>query len=132
MPEAERSALKKLRWSASKTGDKNPMTKRTGRSHPAWKGECDDGYGYKTILHKGKRQFVHRLVMAKALGLELLPRKFEVHHVDNNPKNNEIDNLALVTKKAHRAIHYLQAKDSLSVALKKSTVSEVIKSMTSQ
>ena len=44
-------------------------------------------------LHQSKRQFVHRVVMAKALGLRELPRRFEVEHIDTDPNNNELDNL---------------------------------------
>ena len=132
MPEAERRALVTLRYSHSKTGKKNPMTGKTGKKHHSWKGQCDDGYGYLTCMHKGKRVFVHRLVFAQSMGLEpaQLPRKMIVHHIDNDPKNNHIDNLALETNVGHVAIHYLQVKDSLSVALKKSTIAEVFKSMT--
>jgi hypothetical protein len=100
--------------------------------HHNWKGAVDDGYGYLTLLKDGKRQFVHRIVMAEALGMKELPEMFDVHHIDGNTKNNLLDNLALVTPSGHQKLHYLQAKDALSVALKKSTVREALKFLTSQ
>jgi hypothetical protein len=73
---------------------------------------------------------VHRVVMAQALGLESVPDWMDVHHIDENPKNNDLDNLALATKKGHQHIHYLQEKDTASVALKKLTLREAMKYMT--
>src|SRR5665213_692700 len=77
MPEAERKALAKVRYSASKTGDKNPMLGKKGELHPRWIGECADGYGYLTCLHNGHRMFVHHVVVLKALGLTKLPKGLE-------------------------------------------------------
>lgn len=129
MPEAERRALARVRYSESKLGKKNPQK---GKRAANWKGECDDGYGYLTCLHKGKRVFVHRLVMAKALGLVALPRRFAVHHIDGNPKNNELDNLALVTDAGHKAVHFMQVKDAKDVVLKKLRLAEAMKYLTSR
>jgi hypothetical protein len=131
LPEAERKALAALRYSVSKVGSKNPMHGKKGEAHHNWKGLCEDGYGYLTCLWNEKRYFVHRVVMMEALGLESIPEGMDVHHIDGNPKNNTLDNLALVTKRGHREIHSLQAQDSLSLALRKSTLREALKSMTS-
>lgn len=119
MSSAEYEALKKLRYSRSKMGSKNPMQGKTGARHHNWVGECKDGYGYLTCLVDGKRVFVHRHVMARALGLKELPRKFEVHHIDENPENNQLDNLALVTSAGHKTIHLLQKIEPKSLRLKK-------------
>lgn len=132
MPPAERKALAALRYSDSKQGSKNPMWGKKGEQHHNWKGLCEDGYGYLTCLHRGKREFVHRVVMAKALGLSRLPDGFEVHHIDEDPKNNDLDNLALVTPKGHRTVHYMQVKDSLSLKLKRSTLANAYRSTTSR
>jgi hypothetical protein len=132
VPEAEYKALKAIRYSRSKLGEKNPMTGKTGDQHHNWIGWAYDGHGYLTCLKDGKRQFAHRVVMAEALGLGQLPEVFDVHHIDNNKTNNQLDNLALVTIRGHRKIHYLQVKDSLSVMLKKSKLREALKYMTSQ
>jgi hypothetical protein len=132
MPEAERKALAKLRYSASKMGDKNPMKGKCGEAHHNWVGLCEDGKGYLTCMHKGKRQLVHRIVMAQALGLMELPEGFEVHHIDGNTRSNELDNLALVTPIGHKTIHFLQVRDYLSIALKRSTIAEIFRSTISQ
>jgi hypothetical protein len=156
MPQPERKALATLRYSMSKMGDKNPMKTihflqardsdsiafkmgdknpmkgKTGEAHHRWIGECDDGYGYLTCLHNGKRQFVHRVVMAEALGLPELPTRLDVHHIDSDPKNNSLDNLALVTKQGHKTIHFLQARDSDSIAFKRSTIAEIFQSTISR
>lgn len=132
MPPEEHHALKVLRYSKSKTGTKNPMFGKTEKAHHRWIGEVDDGYGYLTCMYKGKRQFVHRIVMAKVLGLPELPSKLDVHHIDNDPKNNQLDNLALVSRRGHRLIHSLQRTDSKGLALKKSTVWEAYRYMTSR
>ena len=131
LPRAEYKALASLRYSASKMGSKNPMTGKTEASHHHWIGVIKDGYGYLTCLKDGKRQFVHRIIMATALGLQELPEIFDVHHIDGNTERNELDNLALTTRAGHKTIHFLQVKDSAALLLKKSTLAECIKSMTS-
>ena len=70
-------------------------------------------------------------VVAEALGLEEIPERWAVHHIDGDPKNNDLDNLALTSHSGHKAIHYMQVKDSLSLRLKKSTLAEAVRSMTS-
>lgn len=132
MPEAERKALKAVRYSASKTGTKNPMRHKCREQHHNWKGLCEDGYGYLTCLHKGRRVFAHRLVMSEALGVEPweLPKTLAVHHIDGDTENNALDNLAVCTHAGHKEIHYLQVKDALSLQLRRSTIAEVVKSMT--
>lgn len=132
MPEAEREALAAVRYSRSKTGHKNPMKGRFKEAHPRWKGECPDGGGYLTCLYNGTRQFVHRVVLAKALGLEKLPEELVVHHIDGDPLNNDLDNLALMTPAGHKTIHFLQVKDSLALASKRSTIEAAVRSMISQ
>src|ERR1700691_1143113 len=77
MSSAEYAALKKLRYSRSKTGKNNPHFGKRGSETPNWIGEVEDGYGYLTCLVDGERVFVHRLVMAQALGIPVkqLPSK---------------------------------------------------------
>jgi hypothetical protein len=70
--------------------------------------------------------------MAEAIGMEILPEHWVVHHIDGDRKNNEIGNLAMVTKSGHQAIHYMQAKDSLALQLKRSTLVEAFRSTTSR
>jgi predicted HNH restriction endonuclease len=129
---AEYKALQAIRYSRSKMGSKNPMKGKTMEQHHNFIGEVFDGHGYLTCLKDGKRQFVHRVVFAQALGLSDLPEELDVHHIDGDKTNNLLNNLALVTSVGHKMIHYLQMKDSLSVALKKSKLRDALKFMTSQ
>lgn len=132
LPPAERKALAALRYSQSKKGPNSPHFGKRGPEMGNWKGDCDDGHGYLTRIWSGKRRFVHHIVMMKHLGLSELPEGMAVHHIDSNPKNNALNNLALVTHSGHKAIHYLQVKDSMAVSLKKATMLEVLKSLTSK
>lgn len=132
VPAHERKRLAAVRYHLSKVGSKNPMKGKTREQHHNWLGAVDDGYGYLTILHEGKRQFVHRIVMAQALGLSELPEALAVHHIDGDPKNNALDNLALVTKRGHRMIHTLQKSTAEELFLKRATIGEAMKYLTSQ
>ena len=132
LPEQEHKALTAIRYSHSKLGEKNPMYGKSGPLHHNWIGLVDDGYGYLTCLKDGKRQFAHRIVMAEALGLIFIPETLDVHHIDGNPKNNDLDNLAVVTPRGHRQIHFRESKDSLSITLKKSRIVDALKYMTSK
>lgn len=103
----KRRAEKALRLSRGKIGSLNPMSGRSGSLHPNYIGGAEDHKGYLTEPDgKGGRVFQHRLVMAKALGLDTLPVHMDVHHIDGNTRNNTLDNLALVTRKGHSALHH--------------------------
>ena len=45
--------------------------------------------------------FVHRVVIENSLGRLINPQKEEIHHKDNNPKNNRLSNLELHTHDSH-------------------------------
>lgn len=36
---------------------------------------------------------------------EKIPKGYEIHHIDFNKKNNDIDNLVMLPKKLHRKLH---------------------------
>ena len=46
----------------------------------------------------------HRVVMEKHLGI-YIPEGFSVHHINGVKDDNKIENLALMTKSAHSALH---------------------------
>ena len=53
----------------------------------------------------------HRFIYEKTFGpipKDETGRSMEIHHIDNNHKNNNIDNLKLVTIQEHYDIHYSQ------------------------
>jgi HNH endonuclease len=118
MPPKERKALAALRYSASKVGDLNPMTGKVLHEHHNWKGQCTDQRGYTTEKTESGREFVHRTHMAQVLGLDRLPERVVVHHLDGDGENNSLDNLAVMTEEAHRRWHSYQREPS-QVALRR-------------
>ena len=74
---------------------------------PHKRGEAiGDGHSSKRIWHKDHYVEEYRKVFADALGMDPddLPLEFMVHHIDNDRMNNDIDNLALCTRKAHERL----------------------------
>jgi hypothetical protein len=110
----QRKERKHRTYRNSKLGDKNPMTGKSGAEHHNYiGGVVSDGKGYLMALkpewYTGRPGsnyiFQHVLVMCEALGLSELPGGFVVHHVDHNPTNNDLNNLALLTSSAHSRLH---------------------------
>ena len=105
-------------YSLSKQVDKNPMLGKTKELHHNYKGEVGDGKGYLQCLkpdwytgRKGsKHVFVHTVVMCEYLGLTELPKGWVVHHINGNKRDNDINNLALLTNSAHTKLHSIQTK----------------------
>lgn len=60
---------------------------------------------YKNQQHKGHRMGEYKKKMCVALNLYNLPKEFVVHHIDGNKRNNDINNLAIMTITAHNRIH---------------------------
>jgi len=113
MTSGERNKHKHRRYADSKRGNRNPMLGKVREQHHSYKGVVSDGKGYLMVLkpdwytgRKGcKHVFQHHVVMCEALGISAIPAGFHVHHIDNVPKNNSIDNLALLPAAAHRRLH---------------------------
>ena len=99
--------------SLTKLGKLNPMSGKVGEQHHNYKGIIEDGKGYLMILkpewytgRKGsKHVFYHHVVMCEYLGITEIPEGFVVHHIDQDPKNNDINNLQLMTMQAHTKLH---------------------------
>ena len=64
--------------------------------------------------------FEHRLVAEKYLltnensvevdGIRYLKKEFDVHHKDHNKKNNDPDNLMILTRSEHMKLHIAERK----------------------
>lgn len=98
-------AEKALRYSRSKAGNKNPMKGKSGSQHHNYIGDITDKDGHLQRKIAGRYVLVHRMVVAQALGLDQLPDWAIVHHIDENKRNNSLDNLALVTRVGHAWLH---------------------------
>ena len=76
------------------------QSSRLKENNPYWKG--GKTYDYP---HSGKIK-LHKKVMEEYLGRKLLPEE-EIHHIDENPKNNQIENLLLCKNRLeHRQFHH--------------------------
>lgn len=52
--------------------------------------------GYGTIYFKGTRYSLHRVIWS-IVNKQSVPKNLVIDHIDNNPSNNKIDNLRVVT-----------------------------------
>jgi HNH endonuclease len=55
------------------------------------------------------RKFIHRWVMEEHLGRELTPDE-HVHHINEDPNDNRLENLMIVSKSEHGKIHKTKKK----------------------
>lgn len=63
---------------------------------------------YRQYYNGGDVQLVHRILAAKALG-KPLPKGAEVHHIDENKRNNAPSNLVICPNRAyHMLLHARQ------------------------
>jgi DNA-binding XRE family transcriptional regulator len=64
-----------------------------------------DSTRYKMVQFNNQRMSAHAREMCIALNIPKVPKGFIVHHLDENKRNNNIDNLALMTITAHNRTH---------------------------
>jgi hypothetical protein len=62
-------------------------------------------YRYKTVKRGGKTVLLHRWLMERKLGRPLLPTE-HVHHINEDPHDNRIDNLKLIDPGDHQRHHH--------------------------
>ena len=65
--------------------------------------------GYRYLKHDGRKIAEHRLVVEEREGRRLLPGEV-VHHVDDNPLNNDPDNLVILSRAEHHRLHATGSK----------------------
>lgn len=61
-------------------------------------------YRYKKISVGGRKVDEHRYLMEQFVGRPLL-RTEDVHHIDHNPRNNNVSNLIILSRREHARIH---------------------------
>ena len=59
---------------------------------------------------KKKYIYLHRVIVENNLGYVTDSKKFEIHHKDENPKNNALSNLELTTHEDHAKTHSKKKK----------------------
>ena len=58
----------------------------------------------RLITVNGKKVRAHRYLMEQYLGRRLLPNE-QVHHINQNPLDNRLENLTVLETKAHMQLH---------------------------
>ena len=93
---------------------KRSYHKTTGKSRiviTRKNGAILDGHGYILIptplwlKRQQKYTYEHQVVMLKKLGLEMLPKDFVIHHINEDKTDNNLNNLVLLTNSAHMYLH---------------------------
>ena len=59
----------------------------------------------KKVQYKGRRMHEYQRQFCKLLNIDSIPESLVVHHIDGNPANNNMNNLALMTYSAHNLLH---------------------------
>lgn len=63
------------------------------------------GY-YLSGVIEGKRKRLHRYMWEQVHGV--IPKGYDIHHIDHNKDNNDISNLELIASIRHKQIHGLE------------------------
>lgn len=82
---------------------KSKNLKNTGIYHSTYKNGNSrfTSTGYEKV---GNKTTEHRLAMQEYLGRKLKPDEV-VHHIDRDKTNNNLDNLVVMTRSEHTALH---------------------------
>lgn len=80
----------------------------TGENHWYWRGgikKRPDGY----IRRSSDGKYIHRIIMEEHLGRPLGEDEF-IHHINEDPSDNRIENLEIVSNSEHRKYHTTRQK----------------------
>ncbi len=105
---------------------KNKMSERqSGSKNASWKGgRYISKDGYIVLRINGKPAQEHRYFMEQKIGRKLNRNEY-VHHINNNKKDNRIENLAIMTDVDHGKHH----DKELSEEFKKNRLKNIIEAM---
>lgn len=101
-----RVVTEKMRETARRLGKS-----QVGPKNPTWKGKINRSNGYIAVRlpnhpYASKDGYImeHRLVMEKVLGRYLSPDE-DVHHINENKKDNRPENLEVISRSEHSKLH---------------------------
>ena len=83
---------------------KNKLLGRYGSKSSSWKGGHTDEERPRIYVSTRKYRIESRFVIEALLKRKLKSTEI-VHHIDKNPKNNDINNLQIVSRAEHARIH---------------------------
>jgi hypothetical protein len=63
----------------------------------------------KAYRRKGK-EYLHRFIYKQSYGIDALPDGFDIHHLDNDPLNNNHENLLAIPHNLHSRLRHLVKK----------------------
>ena len=86
------------------------------------------GYYLCSRIHNGIRPYLHRYVYSTLKGE--IPDDYDVHHIDHNKANNEPENLQLLAREEHKALHGAELTDEQRQALRDNMLSKAIPAAT--
>lgn len=66
--------------------------------------ETREKNGYTQVFLEGEWQWLHRVIAIEKMGSNI-NEGFEVHHIDGDKHNNHPDNLKVLSKEEHMALH---------------------------
>jgi hypothetical protein len=98
-----------VRFCSNECKYKKFSEERRGAGTPWYKGGYIDSNGYKVITVDRKKYLEHRYIMEQHLGRKLAKNE-EVHHLDGDKLNNDINNLIVLSKADHTKLHYGNVK----------------------
>lgn len=82
----------------------------------------DEKTGY--YLNSTTSTRLHRCVWEYYNGK--IPSGYEIHHIDHDKSNNEIDNLAMVTEAEHHKIHTAEMSDEIRNRLRENVIKNAV------
>lgn len=98
-----------------KSPERSPNKGKFGEKSNGWKGGIMYERGYRLVMARNHPHGVakgdgikyireHRLIVEKHIGRYLKPSEV-VHHINENPLDNRIENLMIMSKEEHNKLH---------------------------